>query len=223
MPPSFRFATVALAAAAAVLSQIHSYLYIDEVLSIGGATAQSVGTTSHHAQSGAMLQYFAEFDEGKLFRHVPLRAQTPMNNIADTLLQVREALGGKLLAYQLDWVKYFAACHKDLLTYQHGGSDMRKALEEFWEALAKQPAEVRDGVRSAIAAFRPAGVQAALIIDCEQAGLRDIVDCARFVETIPMSAKGRIKKAMLNLCGQQLGLRLVRALSGMSRGLRGQR
>jgi len=205
------------ATAAAILSQIDSYLYLDEVLSLGGATSQSIGMTAHHTQSEALGQYIAEFAEGELLRHVPLRTLTPMNNIADTLLQVREALGGRLLAYELDWAQYFVACYRDLSRYQQSGADMQKELKQFFAVLDRQPARIRQRVRAAIAAVEPKRVHAPIVIDCERAGLRDILDCARFVETVPMNRKGRVKKAVVRLFGQRFGLRLIDLLRAAAR------
>jgi hypothetical protein len=201
-----------ISTAAVLLSQIPSYSYIDRVLSIGGATARSTGTTSRVTWGAAAAEFASQFGEGELFRHVPSRVWCTTNIVADTLLQVRETLGGRLLGYEVDPRRYFLACYGDLLSYERAGMDVDDMKEELLKALDRQPADVATFVRGRLASVGPVLHEPPVRIDCGGVGVRNIVQCARFVETIPPTAKGRIKARLVGLLGQRAGLALTRML-----------
>jgi hypothetical protein len=203
--------------AAVILSQVDSYAYIDEVLTIGGATAQSIGMTARHNRGEAFRRYLDEFDGAKLLKRVPLRLFTANNIVADTLLEVREVMGGRLRGHDLDWARYFLACFGEIVTYERLGADTREEKEHFFGTLAQQPPAVQARVRAGLADRPPVPSAPPVLIDCPAAGLHSILDCAHFVERVPLSTKGRVKKAMIRAGGQRLGLALVRVLQQISR------
>ena len=203
--------------AAVILSQIDSYAYIDQVLSIGGATAQSIGITARQNRGEAFQRYLGEFESAKLLKHVPLRLLTANNIVADTLLEVRDVLGGRLRAHDLDWACYFLACFGEIVAYERAGADAREEREHFFATLAQQPPAVRTRVRAGLVERPPAPSGPPVLVDCPAAGLHSILDCARFVEHVPLSTKGQVKRAIIRVGGQRLGLALVRVLQRVSR------
>ncbi len=205
--------------AAVVLSQVDSFLFMDEVLSVGGATEFSIGMSGTYNKGGAFQRYLTEFGGNDLLRHVPLRLLTPHNLVADTVLEVRDALGGKLLGCDFDWARYFVACYAELLHYETAGLDIEKERNHFFEVLDRWPAAVQTEVRAGIAAIPQGPTRAPMVIDCERERIRNIAECARYVETVGMTSRGRVKKAVVRLAGRQWAPTAIRWARRISRGL----
>jgi glycosyl transferase family 2 len=203
--------------AAVLLSQIRSYRYIDRVLSIGGATAQSAGTTARVTWSGPAVAFASQFADGALFRHVPSKVWCPSNLIADTLLEARATLGGRLLDYDVDPRRYFLACYGDLVAYERAGSDITDARQALLAALDRQPADIATAVRAALPHVKLAHHPPPVRVDCGAVGVWNIAECARFVESIPLTTKGRIKAHLVRCLGQRVGLSVTRALTRVRR------
>jgi hypothetical protein len=131
---------------AMILTQVPTWLYIDEPLHLQGVVPEGIGSTQVFNRGEPSLEFIREFDEYKPLSNVPLKSLLVSNLITDTLLLAKKrlpALGG----YAIDWGQYFISCWYDILTLERNGVDTAADKEEFARALARQPAKVRERVR----------------------------------------------------------------------------
>jgi glycosyltransferase involved in cell wall biosynthesis len=133
--------------AALMLTEIPTWLYIDEPLHLQGVFAEGIGSTQSFNRGEPAREFVREFQEKKLLQRVPLQAPVVSNYIAETLLMSKESLPAKLADYEIDWKQYFINCWSEILTHEKNGVDVANDLEEFCRVLAQQPATVQEGVR----------------------------------------------------------------------------
>lgn len=126
-----------------MLTEIPSWLYIDEPLHLQGVFAEGIGSASVFNRGEPLREFVREFDGGKVLRRVPLQAPVVSNYIAETLLQAKERLPAKLGGYELDWTQYFINCWGDILRHEANGVNVAVDREEFYRVVAQQPAVVR--------------------------------------------------------------------------------
>ena len=133
-----------------MLTEIPTWLYIDEPLHLQGVFAEGIGSTHFYNRGEPAREFVREFDDSKLLRHVPLQAPVVSNYIAETLLMSKEKLASKLGGYTIDWEQYFINCWSDIMIHGKNGVDIADDKEEFFRVLAQQPVGIREGVRRAI-------------------------------------------------------------------------
>jgi glycosyltransferase involved in cell wall biosynthesis len=137
-----------------MLTEIPSWLHIDEPLHLQGVFAEGIGSTTIFNRGEPSREFAREFDDSKLLRHVPLQAPVVSNYIAETLLMAKEKLPSKLGKYDIDWTRYFINCWDDVSTHEKNGVNVASDREEFLRVLAEQPPPVQSGVRTAIDSSR---------------------------------------------------------------------
>ena len=202
--------------ACVMLSQLDSYLYLDEILSVGGATLQSSGMTGRYNREGGFAQYIREFGSQQALTRVPLKMPLVMNILAETLLEVREALGGRLKAYALDWTEYFVQYHFELQGLERVTGGLGKEREELEQVLKRQPEPLQQAVRAAVDDVEKRRVTLPKVIDCETLGLQDILACVRYVDSLSVSARGLAKSMVLSAFGGRRGFRVARQIGRLA-------
>ncbi len=131
--------------AAMILTEIPSWLYIDEPLQLQGVFPEGIGSTQIFNRGEAASEFVREFGDKRLLERVPLQCKVVSNYIAETLLLCQERLPA-LAAYHIDWLEYFLTCWNDILTLEQNGVDVSTDRELFTLALADQPSAVRQRV-----------------------------------------------------------------------------
>jgi glycosyltransferase involved in cell wall biosynthesis len=128
-----------------VLTEIPTWLYVDELLHVQGVFPEGIGSTYVFNRGEPGQEYLREFEEERLLRHVPLKSSVVSNLITETLLMSKDGLP-KLAGYDVSWLQYFISCWTDMLLLKRNGVDVSADQEEFWCVLAEQPAAVREKV-----------------------------------------------------------------------------
>lgn len=210
-----------------MLSQMDRYVFLDEVLSVGGATAQSIGMTGRHSRGATFMRAAREHEQGMLQVDVPLLLETPGDYYGRTLLLLKQAMPVEFAEYEVDWVQYFALIHHELGNYEDTGDDVRSERAEFARGLDVQPEAVRLAVAEAIHAESRRRFTRARAVDCAAHGIADILDCVRYVEALPVTLRGATKGLVLSLFRGRRGLRVARTIGRIGElcglGVRGQR
>jgi len=202
--------------ACVMLSQLDSYLYLDQILSVGGATLQSSGMTGRYNREGGFAQYLKEFGSQQALTRVPLQMPLVMNILAETLLEVREAVGGRLKAYELDWTEYFVQYHFELQGLERVTGGLTAEREEFERVLTRQPESLRQAVRTAVDHAEKRRVTLPEVVDCAARGLQDILGCVRYVDSLSVSARGLAKSMVLSAFGGRRGFRVARQIGRLA-------
>jgi len=134
-----------------MLTEIPSWLYIDEPLHLQGVFAEGIGSASVFNRGEPLREFVREFDDGKVLRRVPLQAPVVSNYIAETLLMCKEKLPAKLGGFELDWSQYFINCWADIIRHEANGVNVELDKQEFYAVVAGQPAIVRSTVGKVLA------------------------------------------------------------------------
>ena len=137
-----------------ILTEIPSWLYIDEPLHLQGVFAEGIGSSSIFNRGEPLREFVREFDDGKILRRVPLQAPVVSNYIAETLLMAKEKLPDKLGGYEIDWSQYFINCWGDILRHEENGVNVAIDKQEFYRVVAEQPAMVQAAVGKVIGETR---------------------------------------------------------------------
>jgi hypothetical protein len=139
-----------LSTAVCLLSQVDTYVHLDDVLMLSGAAEESTGANQWNGRA-AIGSVLREYEEGELLTCVPLRAQVGINFVADTLMRARAVAPGNLEDVHLNWARYFATCYAGLLVFRDQGIDVTAEIDEFWQVLAQQSVRLQQDVRAALA------------------------------------------------------------------------
>jgi len=145
--------------AASMLTEVPTWIFIDEPLHIQGVTPLGIGSTGVHNRGEPVREFLAEFNDNKLLKRVPLDLQIVTSNIAETLLMCKERLTSRLSEYEIDWSNYFINSWQDIITHETNGVAVDADKAEFNRVLARQPKEVQESVRSAINPSAPRVVE----------------------------------------------------------------
>jgi hypothetical protein len=136
--------------AASILTEMPSWIFIDEPLHIQGVTPLGIGSTGLHNRGEPVQEFIAEFNDTKLLKRVPLDLPIVTSNIAETLLMCKETLASRLSNYEIDWNQYFISSWEDIVRHESNGVAVDADKAEFHRVLAGQPQEVQDTVRFAV-------------------------------------------------------------------------
>lgn len=137
-------------AAVATLTGTERITFIDEPLIVCGLAGASNGSYGF-ASSNAIQTFMSEFSDLKKVWRIPLSSPTAYNQIAVTLLGLKDVLTQELAPYSLPVDKLFVRDHEQIKVMESRGADVSQALEEWDRALSLQSAEVRQSVREAMA------------------------------------------------------------------------
>lgn len=196
-----------------LLTEIPSWLYLDEPLHLQGVFAEGIGSTMVYNRGEPAREFIREFGDDRLLKRVRFKVPLVANYISEALLMAKERLPDKLADYDLDLEQYFLSCWADLATLEGSGVDVRHDRQEFQRTLDKQPEIIRAAVRrttdralnrnpfkaaarrlsnssSLLRAFgsrlrsRNGESSPAAIVRGEDAGFNNILECARMLPAI---------------------------------------
>lgn len=147
----FRYPDPAAVACAGFLALEPSYRAIDLPLNVEGVSRTNVSSGYRHRleQTHSLVR---EYHADELFELVPLRSRTMANCEAESLLQARAHLPGRIDDMEIAPVPYFLAVHDELS--RRGRKERRQDLAEWREVLRRQPTAVRRTVLAAVARRR---------------------------------------------------------------------
>lgn len=211
--------------ACVVLAEVKSYLFLDEVLSVGGATASSTGMVGRRERGEIFVRAMVEHEQNVERVEIPLDVPTQIGYYAKTLVLLQRALAESLGRFEIDWVRYFALCHCELEGHERLGLDVKEEKRELARVLAAQSAAVRAAVHEAITEEQRGRVTQAAVIDCASEGISDILGCVRYIDSLPMTIRGIAKSGVLSVFRGRRGLRIARKIGRIGElcGLGGRR
>lgn len=200
-----------IASSLALLSQIPSFAFVDDVLSLAGSGKQSIGANSMHGRSGPFQEFVTELDDAD-YPKGPFKAITLTTSVADTLLRVKEALSDVLADYDINWSNYFIGCYRDLVEYEKAGSvslaEISREKDQLLELVGQQTPEVQlafSQMKTLLGPGPSSTLSAAAnpyMIAGKEAGFNNILECARLLDSIVATIKqGNSPLAVSNLPG----------------------
>jgi glycosyltransferase involved in cell wall biosynthesis len=148
--------------AAFILTEIPTWIYLDEPLHLQGVFAEGIGSTHYYNRGEPAREFVREFKESKLLNHVPLEAPVVTNYIAETLMLSKERMASKLADYEIDWEQYFINCWQDISRHEQNGVNVDADKREFLNVLSEQPDDVQASVRAVIEANAAVAAAAAV-------------------------------------------------------------
>jgi glycosyltransferase involved in cell wall biosynthesis len=131
-----------VAASLALLSAVPSFTFIDDVLSLAGSGRQSIGANTVHAGGNPVQEFVSELKDDAYPRG-PFKTTLLTTVVADTMINVKEALPDRLAGYEINWSNYFIGCYKDLLSFEKNGADVSGARKQLWKLILRQPPAVK--------------------------------------------------------------------------------
>ncbi|MBI3650471.1 MAG: glycosyltransferase family 2 protein [Acidobacteria bacterium] len=191
--PDYSFCVEALALTA-------GYLFIDEPLYIAGSARESIGSSTLYNRNEATHEFKAEFKGEDLFSRVPLKSVIVTNYVGDTLLLVKEKMPSVLSDIELNWESYFLATYGQIVSLRTRGIDTSADEKELFEALERQPEEVKNKAAQAIEKWRypAAPPQRQGMIGSLRARIRNAIDNSTILSTIESAVRyGSIDKNKL--------------------------
>jgi len=133
----------------AILSQVKTVTYIDDLLLIWGIGKESIGASSSVGGEAGQT-FLEEFKDEKsdLFKYTPLKSMTVQNIVVNSILKMEDVAG--ISGFQINWTSYFNSIYQELTLLEKSGSDISKQLEQFFQALELQPEQLRRDVEKKI-------------------------------------------------------------------------
>jgi glycosyltransferase involved in cell wall biosynthesis len=193
-----------IASSLALLSEVPSFLFVDDVLSLAGSGKQSIGANSMHGRSGPFQDFVTELDDED-YPKGPFKGITLTTSVADTLLRVKKALPDALANYEINWSNYFIGCYRDLVGYERAGSvspvELSREKDQLLELVGKQMPDVQlafSQMKTSLGQSPASTLSAAAnpyVVAGSDAGFNNILECARkldsFVSRIKRGEFGR--------------------------------
>src|SRR5262249_33054039 len=134
------------AAGVAMLAHVPSFVFVDTILSVGGATELSTGMITRQSRGEVFQQTMRDLGHWANLRRVPLRIQVTTAQLAEHFLLLKETFPAELRPYDINWVQFFVNCRQELEVYGRNGWDVVPDRVAWREALEAQPASVRAAV-----------------------------------------------------------------------------
>ena len=203
------------AAGVAMLAHVSSFVFVDTILSVGGATEVSTGMMVRQSRGEVFQQTIQDLGEWANLRRVPLRIQVLSTQLAEHFLLLKETFPEELRPYGIDWVQFFVNCSQELDIYARNGWEVSSDRTAWREALEAQPASVRAAVGQRLTRTVDDRADEVRPIALTPIGIHDIVDCARYLEGSRRTLKGVAKGAIVSLLGGRRGLNFASSLSGL--------
>lgn len=187
-----------IASSLALLSEVPSFFFVDDALSLAGSGKQSIGANAVHGRKGAVQDFLTELDDED-YPKGPFKGITLTTAVADTLLRVKEALPDALANYDINWSNYFIGCYRDLVEYERAGSispaEISKEKNQLLELVGKQTPEVQlafSQMKTSLAQSPSSTLSAAAnpyVISGSEAGFNNILECARKLDSLVSGIK----------------------------------
>lgn len=133
-------------ACAAALAVRRTHIHLDKVLSIGGAGAESIGTSSAQNRGTATSTFIKEFGPTRVFELTPLDVVTITNANAETLLRVKRALPELLQGFEIDWRNYFTDNYYELSGVLGNVAKTHPEWQQFVQTLGRHHLRLRAAV-----------------------------------------------------------------------------
>jgi hypothetical protein len=203
------------AAGVAMLAHARSFVFVDTILSVGGATRVSTGMMVRQTRGEVFEQTMRDLGDFADLRRVPLRIDVQTAHLANHFLLLKDTFPEELRPYEIDWVQFFVNCRRELDIYARNGYDVSTEREAWRVALETEPASVRAAVEGRMARVAEDGASRKPAFALGPLGIDNIVDCARYLETSQRTAKGIIKGTLLSIFGGQRGTDVARALGSL--------
>ena len=203
------------AAGIAMLAHAPRFIFVDTILSVGGATRMSTGMMVRQSRGEKFEQTIRDLGDFANLRRVPLRIQVQTAQLAEHFLLLKETFPEELRPYQIDWVQFFANCSRELDIYARNGWDVSADRAAWRGALEGLSQSERDAVgrRLSQSVDDPASEPKPLALS--PLGIDNIVDCARYLETSRPTRKGLVKGTLVSALGGRRGLKVARSLSSL--------
>ncbi|HUO62628.1 MAG TPA: glycosyltransferase family A protein [Terriglobales bacterium] len=206
------------AAGIAMLAHVPSFVFVDTILSVGGATPVSTGMVVRQSRGEVFQRTLQELGDQANLHRVPLRIHVQTAHLSEHFLLLKETFSAELRDYEIDWIQFFVNTSRELDIYARNGWDVSSDRTAWRDALAAQPAPVQASVSQRLAQTvdedRAEEVQPVALTPL---GIHDIVECARYLEGSRRTLKGIAKSTLVRILGDRWGLDLASSLSGLVR------
>ncbi len=133
-----------------------SVLFFDEAL-VASSRVNSNGRSFVLKKGDLRHRFVKELggSEDIFFDCSPVKAITIPGSIYNDYLRVRQAVGGRLLQYPINWPNYFAEIHRFIVGCQENGVNMDSELKAWEKGLQSQTADIQARVAEALCAKGP--------------------------------------------------------------------
>ena len=205
------------AAGIAMLAHVPSFVFVDTVLSVGGATPMSTGMVVRQHRGEVFQRTLRELGDWAKLSRVPLRIQVQSTQLAEHFLLLKETFPAELRDYEIDWEQFFVNTSRELDIYARNGWDVSPDRAAWREALDAQPASVQAAVVQRLVQTIDDRVEEVRPVALTPLGIHDIVECARYLEGSRRTLKGLAKGTLVGILGDRRGLDLASSLSGLVR------
>jgi hypothetical protein len=135
-------------AAVATLTGMDCILFIDEPLLIFGLACAS-NSSFGFSESNSIQTFMSEFSDLRRIWRIPLSSPTAYNQIAVTLIGLKEILAQELAPYSLSMSKLFIRDYQMIKLMESRWADIRQVLEQWNEALSTQNVKIQQSVLEA--------------------------------------------------------------------------
>jgi len=205
------------AAGIAMLAHVPSFVFVDAILSAGGATPVSTGMVVRQSRGEVFQQTLRDLGDWARLTRVPLRIQVQSTQLAEHFLLLKETFPAELHDYAIDWVQFFVNTSRELDIYAGNGWDVLPDRAEWREALAAQATSVQAAVGQRLAYAVDDRAEEVQPVALTPLGIHDIVECARYLEGSRRTLKGIAKGMLVGMLGDRRGLDLASSLTGLVR------
>jgi glycosyltransferase involved in cell wall biosynthesis len=200
------------ASGVAALSQLPTYTFMDQILSIGGGTSESVGMTGRRNRGEVFKRFIGEFGGQALRKRVPLKIDVQTPYLTEMFLVLKETFHEGLADYDIDWAQFFVNCYRELDIHEYNGVDVGADRAEFNRALSLQSAVVQARVRSLLSVEPSPSDSTVRRLSCASLGVHNIVECAEYIDRCPRTWRGVTKGLLVSMLGGSRGFRIAREL-----------
>jgi glycosyltransferase involved in cell wall biosynthesis len=169
-----------------ILDAVPRYEHIDRILMLSGAAIESTGGRMWRKDRANMRNFSRELGPDEVFQEVPMRVLVGINYVADTLLRVKKLLGPRMEDIDLDWERYFVLCFESLSAFEKLGADTAAEMQEFREALERQPVEFQRKVWRTIESHRPA---------VWRQGIREAINKSNLLAQLELRMRPKVRKS----------------------------
>lgn len=107
-------------------------------------------SVTHKGTTGQQFLKQLPGGQADTYDHVPVKCVNVPGSIFNDFLRLRGRVGGRLLRHELNWTKYFVETFGAFLGPISVGVDMTAEVASWERALAEQPAEIQQSVRTAL-------------------------------------------------------------------------
>lgn len=154
--------------AVATLTGVEAVLFLDEPFLLFGY-ARSSNSTCGYDGSQTIRTFMSEFGDTTRIWRIPLSSPTPYNQIAATLVNLKDILPAALAPYELSIVNLFVREKEMIQVCENRGDDTAPMMQAWERAFEKQPESVRHSIERELERLAPKS------INCTYATILDAV------------------------------------------------